>query len=184
MAGNTPGPVGKRDAERVRRNKTIGHDQFDADAFAKLPFEVELLVEPPAADAEWHEIARMQYEALLKDPARVWMGPADWALSYLMCENISRQLKPVAIGVVDGGYDPETGENVAGHVAREIVPLKGTDINGILKWYTSLGVTEAARMGLRKEVTFNQPEKLKAVSGADVVTIRPKEGHFSTGPTE
>lgn len=187
LAGSTRGPAGKRDAERVRRNQPAGGPatQFDSSDFDKLPFEVELLVQPPAADDEWHEVARMQYDALLRDPARIWMGPADWALSYLMCESLSRELKPQAIGIVDGGYDPETGETVAGHVAREIVPMKGNTVTAVLKWYASIGVTESARLGLRKEVTFNQPEtNLKSVGEGDVVQIRPKEGHFSTGPTE
>lgn len=186
MAGTKPGPPPKRAEERVRRNvpATGAASAMGEDAFKDLPFDVELLVEPPAADPDWHDIARMQYEALLKDPARVWMGPADWALSYLICENISREMKPQVIGVVDGGYDPETGETVAGHVAREVVPMKGTAINAIIKWATMIGITEGARLALRREVTFNNPPKadLRVVEG-DVVDKRP-EGWFSRGPQE
>lgn len=183
LAGSRPGPNPKRDAERNRTNVPANGfaKEYGAEQFANLPFEVELLVEPPAADPDWHEIARMQYEALLKDPARTWMGPSDWALSYLMCESISREMKPQAIGVVDGGYDPETGENVAGHVAREVVPMKGTTVTAILKWYASIGVTESARLALRKEVTFNEKQKVEASREGDVVQIRPA-GWFSQGP--
>jgi hypothetical protein len=172
----------KRDEERIRRNKRPEHFHLDQESFSDLPFEVELLVEPPAADQDWHPIALMQYEQMLKDPARTWMGPADWGLFYLICESISRELRPQAIGVVDGGYDPETGEYVVGHVAREVVPIKGATLNALVKVYSGLGVTEAARLVLRREITFNERQKPTSVSDADVVQIRP--GHFSEGPPE
>lgn len=178
MAGSVRGPVGKRDEERVRRNKREPNEQVDDALFADLPFEVDTIAEPPPVNPEWHEIAKMQYEHLLRDPARIWMSSADWALSYLMCESISREMKPQAIGVVDGGYDPETGENVAGHVARELVPMKGQTITAVLKWYSAIGVTEGARMALKKELTLNR--KPKADTGAEgrVVKARP-EAWFS-----
>lgn len=185
MAGSTRGPVPKRKAELIRRNLPRGREveELAADQFDDLPFEVESLVEPPPVNDDWHAIAKMQYEALLRDPARTWMGPADWALSYLMCESISREMSPQAIGVVDGGWDPDLEMNVAGHVAREIVPMKGAVITGILKWYSLIGVTEASRLGLKREVTFNQRPKPRAVDGGDVVDIRPS-GWFAQGPQE
>lgn len=161
MAGSKPGPMGKRTEERIRTNKPPEGWEAIAvtpDQVADLPFDIEFLVKPPEADEDWHPIAIMLYESLLRDPARIWMGPTDWAMSYLMCESVSREMNPQVVGVVDGGIDLETGEKVAGHVAREIVPMKGTTITAVFKWASSIGITEAGRLALRREVTFhNKP---------------------------
>ena len=180
MAGvGKTGPMAKRDAERVRRNVPAGgtHVEITPDQMDGLPFIIELLVEPPDPDPQWHNIATMVYEALLRDPARIWMGPADWAYCYLMTESLSRELKPQVVGIVEGGYDAETGETIAGHVAREIVPMKGNTLTAIQKWLQSLGVTEAARIGMGKEITFNQLPKATADPTEEEVA-ETREGFF------
>jgi hypothetical protein len=128
MAGSRPGPAPSRPEERNRRNipASGAMEEFTAEQLASLPFDIETLVEPPPVNEDWHDVARMVYSAMLRDPARLWMGPAAWAIAYLMCENISREMKPQAIGIVEGGLDPETGDQVSGHVAHAVVPMKGT----------------------------------------------------------
>src|SRR5690242_4292383 len=101
MAGPRRGPMGKRAEERVNRNPKAGGDAqvYGPEEMAKLPFEVELLVEPPEPHPKWEPGAKQFYEAMLRDPARMWMGPADWATAWLMCENISRELAPQYVGI-------------------------------------------------------------------------------------
>jgi hypothetical protein len=130
-------------------------EDISEEELKSLPFEIETLVEPPPQDEEWHEIAKMVYGAMLRDPARLWMGPAAWAIAYLMCESISREMKPQAIGIVEGGIDLETGEQLAGHVARETVPMKGATITSILKWTGLNGLHEAERLAISKVIKFN-----------------------------
>jgi len=181
MAGSRPGPAPKRAEERNRRNVPATGEAvaYGSDQFGELPFDVELLVEPPAADESWHKIAIMLYEAIMRDPARVWMGPADWAMTYLMCENVHREMSPQVIGIVDGGYDPETGERVAGHVARDVVPMKGTSIAALLKWTNGIGLSEGARLALRKEVTFNAAPKIDTHEPSEDEVASTREGFFS-----
>ena len=184
MVAGKRGPAPKREAERNRVNKPedgITPVEMTDKELAALPFEVELLVEPPPAPEgkeAWHKIAEQIYSALLRDPARIWMGPAGWAVAYLMCENISRHLKPVVVGVVDGGIDPETGDRLAGHVARDVVPMKGTDIAAVLKWASAVGVNEGDRLGMRKEITFNEAQT-RAPGASDDEAAATREGFFS-----
>lgn len=181
MAGvGKTGPMAKREAERIRTPAPAGGraKEITPDQMEQLPFVIELLVEPPEPDEAWHDIAKMLYRALLRDPARIFMGPADWAYSYVMTESLSRELKPQVVGIVEGGYDAETGETIAGHVAREIVPMKGNTLTAIQKWLQSLGVTEAARIGMGKEITFNQLPTATAEPTEDEV-VETREGFFS-----
>jgi hypothetical protein len=143
--------------------------EISAEQLASLPFEVETLVEPPTADSTWHPAAKQIYDALLRDPARLWMGPAAWAVTWLMCETVSREMYPQAIGIVEGGIDPETGDKISGHVAREKVPMKGTTINALLKWTAANGVHEAERLAIRKAITLNNVEQPSAPVGDDEV---------------
>lgn len=174
MAGMVPGPAAKRPEERIRRNKVEEGNavaEISAEELASLPFEIETLVQPPVPDPTWHEVAKQLYAAMLRDPARMWMGPAAWAVTYLMCETVSREMYPQAIGIVEGGVDPETGERVAGHVARESVPMKGTTINALLKWTAVNGIHEGERLAIRKAVTLNNVEQpTHQIDEDDVVT--------------
>jgi hypothetical protein len=173
MVGSKPGPVGKRPEELIRQNKPDEGNamvEVSAEQLASLPFRVETLVEPPEPEPNWHPVAQQIYAALLRDPARLWMGPAAWAIAWLMCENVSREMYPQAIGIVDGGIDPETGDRVAGHVARESVPMKGTTINALLKWSAANGLHESERMAIRKVVGFNAVDQpIAPVDDDDVV---------------
>lgn len=182
MAGPRRGPMPKRDDERVNRNPKAGGDaiQLGPEELARLPFDVELMVEPPEAHEKWEPGARQLYDALLRDPARMWMGPADWATAWLMCENISRELAPQYVAVAEGGVNLETGEKESDRVVRERLPIKGASLTAYIKWMSSQGIGEASRLALRKEVTFHEaPAQLASVSELDVVDTR--EGHFQDG---
>lgn len=156
-----------------------GVERLTPEILAALPFDVELLVEPPDPDPNWHRGALQMYEGLLKDPARLWMGPVAWAIAWIMAESISRELFPQAIGVVEGGIDPDTGESVPGHVAKERIPLKGQTITALMKWASLNGIHEEDRLKLKKAVTFNEQPKTTIDTdedAAEIVVMRP--GHF------
>lgn len=183
MAGSKPGPAPKRAAERERRNvpatgeaQLLGPDDFD-----KLPFEVETLVVPPGPGKKWHPAAVEFYEATLRDPARIWMGPADWALHWIICENLSRELAPQFVAMAEGGIDPDTGEKLADRVVRDRVPMKGASLTAYLKWAGMIGIGEASRLALRREVTFNQPPSAHLASVTELDIADTREGVFQDG---
>lgn len=178
MAGSTPGPARKRDADRERRNKPAGGDSIviSPDDLERLPFDVELLVEPPDADEEWEGAAKAVYEATLRDPARIWMGPLDWAAHWLICESLSRDLAPQYVATIEGdGLEPED------RVVRERIPMKGASLTAYLKWFGMIGVGEASRLALRREVTFNNPPRVELASVSDIDVASTREGLFQDG---
>lgn len=183
MAGSKPGPARKRAEERERRNTPAGGEsiQLTAEEMKSLPFDVELLVEPPPAGEKWEYAAKALYEATLRDPARIWMGPADWAAHWLICESISRDLAPQYVAMAEGGVDLESGEQIASHVVRERLPLKGASLASYLKWFGMVGVGEAARLGLRREVTFNNPVRPELASVTELDVAPTREGFFQDG---
>lgn len=153
-----PGRPPKKDAERRRRNKTP-----DGGTSA-IPAEVVNLdelrageVEIPVPDDDWHEIARMIYESVTRSGQTAWMEPSDWATLYLMCESISRDLKPQVIGI-----NEETGKPI-----RAEIPLKGASLNAYNKTMASLMMLEGDRRRLRLEL--ERKARLDAAAEGTVV---------------
>lgn len=183
MAATQPGPPPKRKAERERRNvpatgeaQELGQSDFDA-----LPFDVELLVEPPAPAEYWEPGARQLYEATLRDPARTWMGPADWAMHWLVCESFHRELAPQFVALAEGGIELETGEKIADRAVRERLPMKGATLTSILKWAGMIGIGEASRLAIRREVTFNQEPRAELASVTELDVSPTRDGLFQEG---
>lgn len=178
MVGSKRGPAPKRDGERERRNVPTGGDAaiIGPDDLKNLPFDVELLVEPPPAGEKWEHGAKQVYEATLRDPARIWMGPLDWAAHWLFCESMSRDLAPQYVATVEGD-----GLDVESRVVRERLPLKGASITGYLKWFGMIGVGESSRLALRREVTFNDPPRAELASVSEIDVSQTREGFFQDG---
>lgn len=180
MAGSKPGPAPKRKDERERRNTPetgeailLGPDDFDA-----LPFDVETLVTPPPAGEKWEPAALAFYEATLRDPARIWMGPADWAAHWIVCENLSRELAPQYVATID---DPQGNLEAEDRVIRERVPMKGASLTAYLKWMGMIGIGESSRLALRREVTFNQEPRAQLASVTELDVAETREGIFQDG---
>jgi hypothetical protein len=161
------GPAPRRDAERRRRNAPA-HPivKMGPDELRSLGFEVDLNPEPPAAVEEWHPLVMELWEALQVDPARMWMTSADWMATKIVCETLSRDLKPQVVGVTE-----------AGDVVRAVVPVKGANQTAILKHLASIGVTEAARLRLQKEITLHPapPVEADGINVVDIATRRQEE---------
>lgn len=159
--GGIPGPPPKKDAERRRRNKT------GSDERSHIPATVvnvdELLVgevEVPTPDESWHPIARQIYDSVLKSGQVIWMEPSDWSVLYLLCESLSRDLKPQVIGI-----NEESGEPVFA-----VIPLKGSSLNAYTKTMASLMMLEGDRRRLRIELE-RQKRLDAAAEGGTVVDI-------------
>ena len=155
--GGIPGPPPKKDAERRRRNKT----PESGENLSAIPAEVvnvdELLVgevEIPEPDEDWHPIARQMYESVMKSGQVLWMEPSDWSVLYLMCESISRDLKPQVIGITEDG-----------EVKKAIIPLKGASLTSYLKGMSELMMLEGSRRKLRLEL--ERQSRIDAAAGDD-----------------
>lgn len=159
----TRGPVPRRDGERRRTNGLEGGAETTSmgqDELTALPFEVDLAPEPPDADADWNPLVKRFWEALKVDPARKWMTSADWAAAAIFFESMSRDLEDQPVISKDG------------EVTMVKVPLKGTSIAGYLKFMADLGVTEAGRLRMRKEITLFPTEEPQLASVADLDAAR------------
>lgn len=159
--GAIPGPPPKKDAERRRRNKS------GTDEKSHIPATVvnvdELLVgevEIPEPDEDWHPIALMMYESVMKSGQVIWMEPSDWAALYLMCESISRDLEPQVVGITEEG-----------DVVKDTIPLKGASLNAYLKGMASLMMLEGDRRRLRIELERQKRIDAAAEGGGNVVDI-------------
>jgi hypothetical protein len=161
-----PGPPAKRVEERRRRNKperpidrvAIGGDIDDlfgdgepdaqVETRSKLEDEsVPVFVPKPAADDDWHPIAQDIYDSLGKSGQKMFFEPSDWAVARLLCESISRDLKPQKVNVAGPGEPPEFEEVQT--------PMKGANLAAYLKGFAALGMTEADRR--RMSMEFSRP---------------------------
>ncbi len=152
MAGNGPPP--KKEAERRRRNKDV------------IPTEIinidELIageVEIPEPDPDWHPIALMMFDAAKRSGQVIFMEPTDWASLYMMCESMSRDLKPQVIGIQE-----ETGKPI-----MATIPLKGSSLNAYKAVMASLMFLEGDRRKLRLEL--ERKKRIDAAAAGDGVVV-------------
>lgn len=140
------GPVPKPTAQRRRRNKPktatakAPATPKPAAAKKKTTSAATRTKRAPAngiprPDADWHPAAKRLYESLKKSGQSDFYVASDWAFAWVVCESLSRDLKPQVVGIVE-----ETGE-----VVRAIIPLKGASLAAYLKAMTSLLATEGDR---------------------------------------
>lgn len=155
MSGyRSAGPPPKRDDERVRRNEpTVATKKLD---LSKLDGEVTAL----EADPNWHSVAILVFESLHESAQVVFWEPSDWAVAYLLCTNLSRELQPQFVGMqtdADGSTHPHTA----------VVPMKGASLTAYLKGFTNLLMTEVDRLRAGIEISraaqLGQPDE----DGAD-----------------
>lgn len=141
------GPIPNRSTERRRRNKPVeGNETEIVDLTAMIAREVEI----PVADQNWHPMAVRLWESLPKSGQCIHYEPSDWEIAYLICENISRELKPIFVGFKHvWNSEAEGFEDIP---QMEKMPIKGGDLSAILKAFHVLMLTEGDRRRLRLEL--------------------------------
>lgn len=158
-----PGPIGKKDAERRRRNKPVV-ETISINLDEEIKKEIEIPAPPKVErvdeetgevtiESTWHEIAEQAYMALSRSGQSIFMEPSDWATAYALCEMLSRELKPKPIVVQIGEGETE--------IQWVIQPVNGAVMNAFLKGWASLMATEGDRRRLKIEL-----ERKKAVDAA------------------
>lgn len=153
-----PGPVPKKDAERRRRNKTDGNSAIPA-TVVNVDDLLVGDVDIPVPLEDWHPIARLMYDSVMRSGQVIWMEPSDWSALYLMCESISRDLNPQVVGITEEG-----------DVVKAEIPLKGASLSSYLKGMASLMMLEGDRRRLRIELE-RQKRIDAAAEGGTVVDI-------------
>lgn len=150
-----PGPPPKREEERRRRNK-------DAVPTTKVNLDETLAgdVEVPAADEDWHPIARLIWDSIPQSGQSIFMEPSDWAAAYLFCESVSRDLQPQVVGITESG-----------EVIKDEIPLKGASLSAYLKMMGQLMMTEGERRKLKIELERKKAADAAASGGSNVVPI-------------
>lgn len=129
------GPAPRREAEVRRTNNKGKATQLTREQLQQLPFEIDLEPSPPDPYESWPAVLKDLWDALQVDPLRKWMTSADWATTKFVFE-----VTAIAMGATD-----EQGNTVG---------LNGSQQTAILKHLSNIGVTEDARLRLRKEITL------------------------------
>jgi hypothetical protein len=98
----TRGPVPKREAERRRTNEpTVPVEHVDVDVLEAIE------VKTPEPDEHWHPVVRQLWDSFLESGQRFVLEPTDWALLFLACEDLTRELKPRKVNLgLDGRGEP------------------------------------------------------------------------------
>jgi hypothetical protein len=163
--GGIPGPIPKRSDERRRTNKTTesgAPSQAEVVQISDRTFEDSKLVPAPEPNEDWHEVARMQWDAALSSGQRIFYEPTDWAQLYLLCEELSLEMQEKVIG-----FSEKNGELV---YASQ--PIVGAKITALMKGFASLMFMEGDRRKLRLELERGAVKDPAQTKPGDVVAFR------------
>lgn len=151
----TRGPVPRRPEERRRTNEPdIPLTTVDIATLAKQEVEI------PAADENWHPVARAWYDSLARSGQATFFEPSDWATAYVLAESLSRDLNPYPVVISKKGEDTE--------IEWVPMPMKGASVAAFLKGATSLLATEGDR---RRVSVMLEGRKPGPEGGAKVLDI-------------
>ncbi|AEJ93304.1 hypothetical protein FGG36_gp05 [Mycobacterium phage Jeffabunny] len=124
----TRGPIGKRDEERVRRNKPEGGDTDTIQVIGPVPI-------PELGDishlGETHQLVTEMYESIRKSAAVQYYEPTDWQFARMTLYMLNQELI------------------AAQHNGKPVGAMKLTAINQML---SALLLTEGDRRRVRLEV--------------------------------
>jgi hypothetical protein len=163
-----PGPIGKRDEERRRRNKpTTETITVNLDEVLKGTVEI------PAPDEDWHRIAREWYLSLSKSGQCIFYEPSDWMTAYLLADVLDRWLKPqdVKVGQQGSERDASGGGNVEYIFEQKIIAMPGATLNALLKGMSSLMTTEGERRRLKIQLDRKAAQDALLGGEAQVLSI-------------
>lgn len=188
----TRGPLG---AKGLKRSKSRQAAMDAAITVGQIEVDVQAPYEP---DPNWHPIAASTYDAAQRSGQSEFYTETDWTKLYLVCDQLSLNLKPSFVGFADDWKVVMVGgEEQLVKYQRPIsgvVPMNGATMNAIQAMMASLGIAEGdrRRVGIElvrtpKSVETNEAEKqaradaalMEAMKSGNVV-----EGHFGQASGE
>lgn len=149
------GPLHQRGLTRRKSRQ----DAIDA---ATTVGQVEVDFESPfEPDETWHPEALALYEAAEGSGQAQWYAESDWAKLYMLCDQLSQNLKPQFVGfakqarVVEvNGREELVYEQVPIGGVR---PMNGATINALQALMSSLGISEGDRRRMGIELHREKP---------------------------
>ena len=182
-----PGPPGKRDEERRRRNKPTT-DTIKVNLDETLAGEVEIPAPPMrevvnestgeiTVEHAWHPIAERWYMSLTRSGQSIFYEPSDWETAFVLAETLSRELLPHEVRVGEEEFI-EIDENPLNPESEGII-LKGkrylfeqkpqtmsaATLTAWLKGASALMTTEGERRRLKIEL--DRKAKQDAILGGE-----------------
>jgi enamine deaminase RidA (YjgF/YER057c/UK114 family) len=164
----TRGPIPARSEERRRTNTPESQGQVPVTEGELKP------VVKPAAHPSWHPLAAAFYESLEASGESAWYQASDWMAAYVLCESLSRDLKPQFVGMQDV-WNEKAGDME--HVpAMMVLPLKGGSLSAYLRLFNTLGVTEGdrRRIGIELKRPGDGQPTAAELAAAGVADLRQK----------
>lgn len=171
------GPAPKRAETRIRRNADY-RPITEGEAGLHTPAPME-------PDEAWHPIAIETWHSFEESGQSRFFEASDWAKLYLVCETMSRELKPQFIGmakdvkVVEVNGREEVHEVMVPKAGT--IPIKGASLSALNTMMTSLLMTEADRRRLSIELKLptgtatEEPKKSTAQQMRDEVAKKRAE---------
>lgn len=147
------GPVPKKSNQK-HGHRTKAELEAKAPTKAVDPHEVEI----PAADEDWHPVAKLWFNSLERSGQSAFYANSDWGAAFLLAESISREMKPQVVG------NTKDGEPVWASI-----PPKAASVAAWLKGMTALLATEGDRR--RAAVELQRPKPQGDEGGGDVSEI-------------
>lgn len=157
------GPLHQRGLKR-RKGRQDAIDAATTQGTVEADFE-----SPFEPDDDWHPEALALYEAAEKSGQAEWYAESDWAKLYMLCDQLSQNLRPQFVGfakqsrVVEvNGEDRLVQEDIP---IAGVRPMNGATINALQALMASLGISEGdrRRMGIelqrKKDGEGNEAER-------------------------
>lgn len=136
------GTAPKRSDARIRRNKDYPEvTKAGLDDFTQPPF---------AHDEAWHPIAIELWEAIPRSGQSQFYAKSDWVAAYILCEQISREMKPQFIGMVEQWNEEKDKHETVPRTMK--IPMKGASLAAIRGMMTDLLITESSRRRIQLEL--------------------------------
>lgn len=189
----TRGPLG---VKGLKRSKSRQAAMDAATTVGQIEVDVQAPYDP---DPTWHPIAASTYDSVQRSGQAEFYTESDWTKLYLVCDQLSLNLKPSFVGfATDWKVVMVGGEEQLVKYDRPIsgvVPMNGATMNALQAMMASLGIAEGdrRRVGIElvrtpKSVEANEAEKQARADAALVEAMKSGnnvvEGHFGQASGE
>jgi hypothetical protein len=161
------GPVPKRTEVRRRVNKP--EDGFEISNAPMLP------VEPLAPNERWCDEALEVYTSASESGQAVFYQQSDWAILYLICDQINQNYQNQFLGVRFMGR----GEQEAIFGKK---PMPAAVLSAVMHGLGSLGMTEGDRRRIRIELTRGKEDDGPDAAVVEMEDARSRLTSVPTGP--
>lgn len=153
------GKRGKLPQRGLQRRKSRQQALDQAMTKGQIEVDNESPFEP---DEKWHPIAMSLYESVQHSGQSEFYTESDWAKCYMVCDQLSQNLKPQFVGFAeDWKVITVGGEEQAVSYQKPIAgvrPMNGATMNALQSAMASLGIAEGDRRRMGIELARAKPK--------------------------